>query len=196
MPLGAVVIGGSAGSLDALLAILEQLPGDLPAPVVVVVHTPREPPSGLAGALSTRSVLPVIEPEDKAPVVPGTVFVAAPGYHLLIERGPSFAFSVDVPERFSQPSIDVLFESAADVFGQNLVGIVLSGANDDGARGLAAIRQGGGRALVQAPEDATSAEMPRAALAACPDAEALPSRRIAERIVHWICALPREGRSG
>jgi two-component system chemotaxis response regulator CheB len=178
-----VVMGGSAGSIDALLTILEQLPPDFAAPVVVVVHTPKEPPSHLVAALSPRSRLPVREPEDKEPLAAGTVFVAPPAYHLLIERGPVFAFSVDAPENFSLPSIDVLFESAADVFGARVVGVVLSGANDDGAAGAAAIRRAGGIVLVQDPSEATSAEMPRAALAACPDAKVLPSLALPDGLV-------------
>jgi len=178
----AVAIGGSAGSLDPLLGLLERLPRDFPLPVAVVIHVPRDTPSGLVRALSPRSALPVREPFDKEPMEGGTVYVAAPGYHLLVEPGPCFAFSLDAPERFARPSIDVLFESAADVFGAGLVGVVLSGANDDGAAGLASLCRAGGLALVQRPEESLSPEMPRAALRACSGAEALPVSDIADRL--------------
>jgi two-component system chemotaxis response regulator CheB len=183
LDLGAVVVGGSAGSLDPLLTILERLPRPFGMPIAVVVHTPKGPPSGLVEALSHRCPLPVREPIDKEPLEAGTVFVAPPGYHLLVGGGPCFAFSIDPPENYSRPSIDVLFESALDVCGARLVAVVLSGANNDGARGLAAVCKAGGLALVQAPEEAASPEMPRAALEACPAAAVLPARDIAERLV-------------
>ncbi len=183
-----VMLGGSAGSVEPLLVLVERLPRDLAVPVAVVVHTPRHQPSGLVAALSHRCPLAVREPVDKEELAAGTVFVAAPGYHLLIERGPCFGFSLDPPENFSQPSIDVLFESAADVLGERLIAVILSGANRDGAQGLRAVWAAGGLALVQSPEEATSPEMPRAALAACPDAEVLPAGRIADRIVAAIAS--------
>lgn len=186
LDLGAIVIGGSAGSLDALLTILGGLPRQFALPIAVVVHLPKEPPSGLVDVLSHRCPLPVREPEDKEPLEAGTVFVAPPGYHLLVGKGPCFAFSIDPPEYYSQPSIDVLFESAADVYGDLLVAVVLSGANNDGARGLAAVCKGGGLGIVQAPSDAASPEMPRAALKACPTATVLPARGIAERLVSLV----------
>jgi two-component system chemotaxis response regulator CheB len=193
--LGAVVVGGSAGSLDPLLTVLERLPRGFGMPIAVVIHTPKDPPSGLVEALSHRSSLPVREPIDKEPLEAGTVFVAPPGYHLLVGRGPCFAFSVDPPENFSRPSIDVLFESALDVYGARLVAVVLSGANNDGGRGLAAVCQAGGLALVQAPEEATSPEMPRAALEACPAAAMLSARDIAERLVTVVAERESEMRT-
>ena len=180
---GAVVVGGSAGSLDPLLSILEQLPKDYPLPVAVVVHTPKDQPSVLVDALAARCPLPVREPVDKEPLQPGTVFVAAPGYHLLVERGARFAFSVDEPVSFAQPSIDVLFESAAESYGRRLLAVILSGANHDGARGLAAVFKAGGLAFVQAPDEAAYPEMPKAALRACPAARALPACHIGRRLV-------------
>lgn len=181
--LGAVVIGGSAGSLDGLLAIAEHLPSDFAMPIAVVVHTPDEPPNRLVDALGPRSRLPVREPFDKEPFQPGTLFVAAPGYHLLVERGPSFGFSVDAPVNYARPSIDVLLESALDIYGQRLLAVILSGANHDGAHGMAALGRSGGLALVQAPEEASGPAMPRAALAACPTALALSACDIAERLI-------------
>jgi two-component system chemotaxis response regulator CheB len=189
---GAVVVGGSAGAIDALQALLERLPKDFAAPVAVVIHTPPGRPSGLVQVLAHRCPLPVREPVDKEPLQGGTVFVAAPGYHLLVERGPYFAFSVDAPENYSRPSIDVLFESAADVFGRELAAVLLSGANQDGARGLRAVADAGGKAFVQSLAEAASPEMPEAALAACPGAEGLSVVNIAERLVAWFASGARK----
>jgi two-component system, chemotaxis family, protein-glutamate methylesterase/glutaminase len=186
--LGAVVIGGSAGSVDGLLTMVERLPADFAMPIALVVHTPKELPNTLVNALGPRSKLPVREPFDKEPFVPGTLFVAAPGYHLLIERGPSFGFSVDEPVNYSRPSIDVLFESALDTFGARLVAVILSGANQDGARGLAALGRAGGVAFVQAPEKASAPEMPRAALEACPSAVALSLPDLLRRLMDVAAA--------
>lgn len=184
---GAVLVGGSAGSLEALARIVEALPEELGVPVIVVVHTPKDRPSGLVEALSARCPLPIREPVDKETVEKGTVFVAAPGYHLLVERSQCFSFSVDAPENFSRPSIDVLFDSAVDVYGSQLVAVILSGASRDGARGIKAVHDAGGLALVQSPEEASSPEMPRAALAACPAAEVHPSAGLARRVVAALC---------
>ncbi len=164
-----VVIGGSAGSLDALAALLPGLPRAWPLPIVLVVHLPRTGPSGLAEVLAAHTHLPVVEAEDKQPLAPGTIHVARPGYHLLVDAGPALALSVDDPVHFSMPSVDVLFESAAATCGPAVAGVVLSGANEDGKRGLAA---------VQAPGDAAVAVMPQAALRECPDATVLPARAL------------------
>ena len=184
---GVVLIGGSAGAFEPLLVILEGLPPTFSLPIVIVLHLPSASCNELVRALSRRATLPVREAEDKAPVEAGTVFVAPAGYHLLIERAGSFALSLDPPERSSRPSIDVLFESAAHAFGSKSIGLVLSGANSDGAAGLAAISRAGGRVLVQRTEDAAYAEMPRAALARCPGAEALETKAIVDRLVSLIC---------
>ncbi len=189
---GAVVIGGSAGAVDALWALLERLPEGFAPPVAVVLHTPAEKPNGLVEVLASRCRLPVREPVDKEPLQAGTVFVAAPGYHLLIEDGPSFGFSVDAPENYSRPSIDVLFESAAEIFGRGLVAVLLSGANQDGAQGLRAVHEAGGKAFVQSLAEAASQEMPRAALVACPGAEALSVVDIAARLVACFAAGARK----
>jgi two-component system chemotaxis response regulator CheB len=187
MMLELVVIGGSAGSLDALSELLPALSELLPAlppgwrvPVVIAVHLPQRAPSVLADVLRAQSRLPVLEAEDKQPLAGGAVHVARPGYHLLVDAGPRLALAVDEPVNFSIPSIDVLFESAAAACGPGVAAIVLSGANDDGARGLAAVRAAGGVAVVQEPGDARVDVMPRAALRGCPDAKVLPARALAE----------------
>ena len=167
---GIVVIGTSAGGLDALHRVLGALPAGFPAPVVVVQHRQAGTADLLSELLDRRCALPVAEAEDKAELVPGRVLVAPGGYHLLVERG-SVALSVDEPVKFSRPAIDVTFESAADAYGSDVVAVVLTGANDDGAEGLAAVRRAGGFTVVQDPATAERAEMPEAArLAARPQA--------------------------
>lgn len=164
--LEAIVIGGSAGALAALGPIVAALPRDLPIPVIVVLHLKPDDPSGLPAVVAARCALPVREADDKEPIAPGTLYLAPPAYHLLVERDRTFALSLDPPVHFSRPAIDVLFESAADVYGTGLLGVVLSGANSDGAAGLAAVVRAGGAAIVQSPETASSPEMPRAAVKA------------------------------
>ncbi|WP_426753419.1 chemotaxis protein CheB [Myxococcus sp. Y35] len=164
----AVVVGASAGGVEALGLVLPSLPRQFRPAVLVVIHQPRERRSLLVDIFSARCALPVREAQDKEPVLPGTLYFAPPDYHLLVDDGPSLALSVDEPVLFSRPSIDVLFESAADTYGHRLAGFVLTGANSDGARGLAAIRQAGGVTVVQRPDTAQVAIMPAAALARGP----------------------------
>lgn len=159
---GCIVIGGSAGALEALYAVLPALPADLPVPVALVVHVMAGRPSHLASILGDRTRLRVKEAEDKEPLAAGTLYVAPPDYHLFVERKRCLSLSVDEPVHFSRPAIDPLFESAADAYGPALVGLLLSGANEDGARGLARIVARGGVALVQAPASAQVATMPEA----------------------------------
>ena len=160
----AIVIGGSAGALDALLAIVPALPEQILCPIVIVLHLPPAKPSLVPEILSRVSARPVYEAEDKAPLCDRTIYVAAPNYHLLIERNRSLSLSIDEPVHHSRPAIDVLFESAADAYGPAVAGLVLSGANQDGAEGLCKIRQAGGVAIVQAPTTASSPMMPEAAI--------------------------------
>ncbi|MBC8056763.1 MAG: chemotaxis protein CheB [Rhizobiales bacterium] len=162
--LEAVVIGASAGGIDALLKLLPALPADAGVAVFVVLHLPRDRRSLLVEIFAPKCAVPVVEPADKEPVVPGTVYFAPPDYHLLIDSGPRIALSVDEPVNYSRPSIDVLFESAADVYQERLMGIVLTGGNHDGAAGLATVQLAGGVSVVQEPGSAHSAWMPTAAL--------------------------------
>ncbi|WP_404932789.1 chemotaxis protein CheB [Piscinibacter sp. HJYY11] len=178
----AVVIGGSAGGVDALAVLLPALPADLQVPVIVVLHLPREKPSLLVEIFARQCALPVSEACDKAPIEPGTLYFAPADYHLLVDEGPSFALSVDEPVHFSRPSIDVLFESAADVYGEHLLAVVLTGASQDGAAGLAAVHRAGGLTAVQQPSEAPSPYMPESALRASPAAQVLPLTGIAELI--------------
>ncbi len=162
----AVVMGASDGAVEALSLLLPALPLRLALPVVVVVHIPQDRPSHLPELFRQRCGHPVREAEDKAPLERGVVYFAPPGYHLLIERTRAFALSTEPPVHYSRPSIDVLFESAAEAYGPGLLGILLTGANSDGAAGLKAIRQAGGETWVQDPASAKSPAMPAAALAA------------------------------
>jgi len=164
----AIVIGGSAGAIDALLTILPALPATLRASVIVALHVPRDRPSLLTQVFGPRCALPVHEAQDNEPLEPGTIVFAPPDYHLLLDTGPRLSLSLDAPLHFSRPAIDFLFESAADLLGQRLIGILLSGANADGAQGLAAIDQAQGLCIVQTPDSASSPTMPRAALSLIP----------------------------
>ena len=166
----AIVMGGSAGAIDALLTILPALPATLRASVIVALHVQRDRPSLLTQVFGPRCVLPVHEAQDNEPLEPGTIVFAPPDYHLLLDTGPRLSLSLDAPLHFSRPAIDFLFESAADLLGQRLIGILLSGANADGAQGLAAIDRAQGLCMVQSPDSASSPAMPRAALALVPQA--------------------------
>jgi two-component system chemotaxis response regulator CheB len=167
---GLVVIGASWGGLTALERVLGALPADFDAAVAIVQHrSAGDGSGGLASLLDRHSRLPVHDAEDKQHIVGGHVYLAPPDYHLLIERD-CFALSVDDFVQYSRPSIDVLFESAADVWRERLVGVILTGANEDGAHGLARVKRVGGYTIVQNPVEAERPEMPRAALrAAEPD---------------------------
>jgi two-component system chemotaxis response regulator CheB len=169
-PPGAVVIGASAGALEALSVLLPGLPATYPLPILIVVHIRPDRQSVMADLFAAKCAMPVREALDKEPVAPGTIYFAPPDYHLLVERDHTLALSSDEPVFFSRPAIDVLFESAADAYEQALTAIVLSGANQDGARGLAAVATQGGTAIVQNPDTAYAAAMPQAAIAACSQA--------------------------
>lgn len=166
----AVVIGASAGAVQALLTILPVLPLDYALPVLVVVHVPPDRDNALVPLFQSKCRLPVKEAEDKETLIGGVVYFAPSDYHLLVETKGALALSMDEPVNYSRPSIDVLFESAADVFETALVGIILTGANHDGAAGLRAVVAAGGAAIVEDPAEAYADAMPRAALQACPDA--------------------------
>ncbi|SFE60987.1 chemotaxis protein CheB [Paracidovorax wautersii] len=180
-----VVIGGSAGSIDALGVLLPALPATLRATVVVVVHLPRERPSLLCQIFQPRCALPVREAQDKEPLEPGTIYFAPPDYHLLLDAGPTLALSVDEPVHFSRPSIDVLFETAADACGSQLLAILLSGANADGAQGLVAVQVAGGTTLVQSPASCAVPFMPEAALAVMQPGHLLTPEGMAALLLEW-----------
>ena len=164
-----VVIGTSTGGLKALQTLLSGLPAEFSLPVVIAQHRGKDLDSGLCEYLGESSSLPVVEPDDKEPLLAGRAYLAPRDYHLLIENR-SFALSTAQSVRFARPSIDVLFESAADAFQTGAIGVILTGANSDGARGLATIKSRGGFTIVEDPTSAAAREMPDAAIAqATPD---------------------------
>lgn len=174
-----IVIGASAGALQALSAILPELPADFPVPVLIVVHVPADRDNMIAPLFQAKCAMTVREAEDKEPAQPGVIHFAPPGYHLLVEADGTLSLSTEEEVLYSRPSIDVLFESAADAFGPDAMGVILTGANPDGAAGLRAIAAAGGMALVEDPAAAYAPAMPQAALAACPAAHVLPLGEIA-----------------
>lgn len=159
-----VVIGASAGGVSAVLTLLRSLPADFPCSVMIVLHMPADRSSSLPRLFASHCMLPVKEAEDKEPIKPGTVYVAAPNYHLLVEPDKYLSLSMDEAQHYSRPSIDLLFESAAFAFRAKLLAILLTGANSDGAKGLAFIRQMNGMAWVQDPDEAEVPTMPAAAI--------------------------------
>lgn len=164
-PIEAIVVGASAGGVEALLTVFGHLRKGFGVPILVVLHLPDERESQLARVFGHRLAVPVEEARDKQDIVPGTLYVATPGYHLSVEADRSLSLSLEEPVHHSRPSIDVLFESAADVYGQKLLAVVLTGANNDGACGLAKVRELGGITVVQDPDEAQVSTMPQAALA-------------------------------
>lgn len=169
----AIVIGASAGGVQALSWILTALPPHFAHPILIVLHVPQRNENPLIELLRLRCLLEVKEAEDKEALQQGTVYFAPPGYHLLVEKNMAIALTSDEPVNYSRPAIDVLFETAADALGPELTGIVLTGANHDGAEGLRAIWAAGGTVIVQDPVTAEMPTMPRAALEACPAARCL-----------------------
>lgn len=163
-PCDAVVVGCSAGGLAALRTILARLPTDFAPAIVIVSHVGPGGGGSMARILDDSCRLPVTEAAEKDAVESGRIYVAPADYHLLIESDRTFSLSVDPPVNFSRPSIDVLFEAAADVYGAALVGVLLTGANDDGARGLEDIVAAGGTTVVQDPATAEAETMPRSAI--------------------------------
>lgn len=184
----AVVIGASAGGVQALLALLPALPADFPWPIFIVLHVPADRSNVLAPLFEAKCGLEVKEAEDKETARAGVVYFAPSDYHLLIEENGDLALSSDEAINYSRPSIDVLFESAADAYGEGLIGVILTGANNDGAVGLKAVHAAGGVALVQDPAAAYARTMPQAARQACHAALVLPLERIAD----YLKGLERE----
>lgn len=163
-PIDLLAIGASAGGVEAIGTLLSALPAGFPAAVAVVLHLPPDKPSILPELFARRCALPVKEVEDKEPVKAGTVYIAAPDYHLLVEPDRRFSLSCDAPVHYSRPAIDLLFESAALSYRRSLLAIVLTGASADGAAGLRSVRRHGGSAWVQDPQEAAAPTMPQAAI--------------------------------
>jgi two-component system chemotaxis response regulator CheB len=175
-----VVVGASAGGLHALCSLVGGLPAGFEIPVAIVQHRSKDSDL-LCDLLQECTALQVCEVSDKEEARPGFVYIAPPDYHLLVDEG-SFSLSTEAPVRFSRPSIDVLFESAADAYGMDVVGVVLTGANADGSRGLRRIVEAGGLAVVQDPSTAEVRVMPQAAIRAVPRACVLPLDSIAAHL--------------
>ena len=179
----AIVIGASAGGVEALLSILSPLREGFELPIIVVLHLPDERRSHLAEVFARRVSMPVLEARDKTPVEAGTLYFAAPGYHLSVEQDRSFSLSLEARVHYSRPAIDYLFESAADAYGSALAAVLLTGANRDGARGLAQVKRRGGLTIVQDPDEAQVATMPQAALDIHQPDHILPIRGIGRLLV-------------
>lgn len=182
MAYSVVAIGTSWGGLAALTKLLGALPTDFGIPVVVVQHRSKDSERLLVQLLQGVTDMKVGEIEDKDPLTPGTVHVAPANYHVLIEDGYA-SLTVEEPVRYSRPSIDVMFSSAADTYGTAAIGVVLTGANEDGARGLAHIVKRGGLALVQDPKTAEIPIMPQAAIRSVPSAEVLSLETLGPRLI-------------
>ena len=180
-----VVVGASWGGLQAVRWLLEGLPDDFPTPLVVAQHRSTDSSDVMVRMLQGHSSLAISEASDKDAIEHGHVYIAPPDYHLLVEPG-SLALSTDEFVHHSRPSIDVVFESAADAYADRLVGVILTGANTDGSAGLKRIRDEGGVTVVQDPATAARPEMPSAAMAAVKDAKVLPLRKIASFLAE-IC---------
>jgi len=193
-PYGIVVVGTSYGGLAALQEVLPGLDRDFALPVVVVQHRRKDADDGLCEFLQRHSPLPLGEPNDKDAIEPGRVYLAPRDYHIFVE-GDHFSLSTDPLVGFARPSIDVLFESAADSYGARAVGVVLTGASRDGARGLARIKEAGGLAVVQDPEGAASRAMPEAAVAATRVDRVLALGEIAT-FLNGLCRAAAGGRHG
>ena len=181
-----IVVGASWGGLDAVGRLLGDIPDDIEQPIVIAQHRHTSAaPGGLADLLHLRSRRPVRDVDDKMAIEARNVYIAPPDYHLLVEPG-SFALSVDERVQYARPSIDVLFESAAFAYGPSLIGIILTGANEDGAAGLATVKERGGVAIVQEPGGAARRTMPDAAIAATVADAVLPLEEIGAYL-HELC---------
>lgn len=160
----AVVIGGSMGGLDAVCRILGCMPSDVGMAIIIVLHRLKDTRSPLVELVSNKTKLQVKEADEKEMIQPGYVYFAPANYHLLIEKDKTLSLDVSERVNYSRPSIDVTFESAADAFKSKVAGVILTGANNDGSKGLKAISDKGGLSVVQSPDDAACAVMPQAAI--------------------------------
>jgi two-component system, chemotaxis family, protein-glutamate methylesterase/glutaminase len=165
---GIVVIGGSAGAMTVLVELLPSFPADFPLPIVIAVHLHPRQDNAHIERLADQCALKVKEADEKESIQAGAIYLAPPNYHLLIEDDRTFSLSIDERVNYARPSIDVLFETAAQAYGPQTVGVVLTGANNDGAHGLQCIKEQGGLTIVQDPRTAESTYMPQAALEATP----------------------------
>ncbi|MEE8398903.1 MAG: chemotaxis protein CheB [Desulfobacterales bacterium] len=183
----AVVIGASAGGFGALPQVLAALPANFPAPVIIAQHMhPHSHDGFLTDTLDSKCLLQVKEAEEKEVLKAGIIYLAPANYHLLIEKDKTLSLSTEDKVNYSRPSIDVLFESAAEVFGRRMVGVILTGGNSDGAAGLKKVKAVGGLTLVQDPEGAEAATMPRAAIENCHVDRVLPLADLGKALVENV----------
>ncbi|MFH2095660.1 MAG: chemotaxis protein CheB [Bacteroidota bacterium] len=180
-----ILIGGSAGSFQIVLQLLASLPGNYPHAVILCLHRLKSVKTGFVEALSLKSKMPVVEPYDKEAVLPGYIYLSPSNYHLLIEKAEIFSFSTEEPKNHSRPSIDLALTSASIVFRERLIGVILSGANCDGAEGLAETIKNGGIGLVQDPKDCQVDTMTGAAIERSQNAFIMNS----SQIIDYICKI-------
>lgn len=173
-----IVMGGSWGGIQASLTVLKELPATYPIPIILVLHRLRNLEGNLQELFEKRLALKAVEIEEKEKLVPGHVYLAPSNYHVLLEKDHTFSLDVSELENYSRPSIDVTFTSAADIFGRNTIGILLSGASKDGSSGLNYIFEKGGMAIVQNPEEAEVDTMPLSAIELIPDCRIMRLERI------------------
>jgi two-component system chemotaxis response regulator CheB len=178
----AIVVAGSAGGVEALMTLLSSVPANLQVPLICMLHLPANRDSRLAQLFDERLPVPVLEAADKGAILDGTIYFAGSGYHLSVEQDRSFSLSCEAPVHFARPAIDVLMTSAADAYGVELAAILLTGANIDGAAGMAYIHARGGLTVVQDPADAQVALMPQAAIDVSPPDLVLPLAAIRELV--------------
>jgi two-component system chemotaxis response regulator CheB len=181
----AIVIGVSSGGMITLNTILRHLPSDFALSIIIVQHQHPESDDFIAKFLDARCSLTVKQADEKESILPGVIYITPPNYHLMIEEDRTFSLTIDKRVHYARPSIDILFETAADVFGEKLVGIILTGANEDGNHGLRKIKESGGLTIVQDPDTAEVDTMPKAAIASTKVDYILPL----EKIGLFICTL-------
>lgn len=187
----AVVMGGSAGGFKAFALILESLPPDFRIPILLVQHLHQDDGGAFAGHLAATSKLPVIEPCDKERIAGGNVYVAPAGYHMLVEQDGTVALSTEEKVNWSRPSIDVLFESAARIWGEKVMAVIISGASNDGTAGIQAVQAAGGLTIAQNPDGAEYPFMPRSAIDSGAVDDVLTIEEIIVRIAGLRLATPR-----
>jgi two-component system chemotaxis response regulator CheB len=182
----AVVIGSSAGGIKALSSVLAALPREFPLPIIIVQHLHPHSDSYLAHILEKKSELKVKQADEKETINEGVVYIAPPNYHLLIEEDRTFSLSIERPVNFARPSVDVLFETAIYAYQEKLIGIILTGANNDGGQGAKKIKQAGGYIIAQDPTTAEAEAMPKAAIAATKVDKILPIEQIGPYLLHLV----------
>jgi two-component system chemotaxis response regulator CheB len=179
----AIVIGVSSGGMNAMKVMFSLLPKDFNIPVIIVQHMGANSDSHWIKLLNNNSNLPVKEADEKEKIENGIVYIAPPNYHLLIENDRTFSLAVDERVNYSRPSIDVLFESAAEAYAGQLIGVILTGSNHDGTNGIKRVKECGGMAIIQDPETAESAYMPKSAIAAIKPDYVLSLEAITELLI-------------